>query len=297
MLRLPQTAAVLALIGLSACRTEAPVANEAEPARNEAEPATPIALPQPEQPLDREAVLLAVIMARSAAAAGADDQAAQTALDGKRFEFRIALGCNLAEAGQEGAGATFDPERRRVELSAPADATLSDAAVAAAAGAAEGGAFEAAEGFWIADPWLLAPHCAGAAPADAAASPEPAPAPAPERKSKSEPAAAPEEAPAARAGGVALVQYFTPQDPRTGRRGGRPYEARETLPEGSEAPAPGSWELVLTGRLQALGDGRVVACTPAGPGAPPACVVSVRFDRVGIENRASGEMLAEWGSR
>lgn len=283
MLRPPRTFIALVLIGLAACRPTPVAENQAELVRNEVADPLPIALPQPEEPLDREAVLMAAIGARSAAATGSDDKAAQAQLDGKRFEFRIALGCTFASAGEKGASATYDAERRRVELSVRPDALLADPAVAAAAAG-----FEAAEGFWIADPWLLAAHCAGAAPQPAPATGETA-------------AAAPATGtgtpapPEARPGGVALVQFFTADEPRTERRGGRPYEAGETLAEGSPAPAPGSWELVLSGRLQALGDGRVVACQAAGPGAPPACVVSVRFDRVAIEKRPSGERLAEWG--
>ena len=286
MLRLPRIAAAIALTALAACRPAAAPGNQAEPARNAPGAKPALALPQPERPLDREGVLLAVIKARSAAAAGAGDQAAQAALDGKRFEFRIVLGCDLTTPGQAGAAAGFDAERRRVELSVRADAALTDPAIAAAAA----GVFEAAEGFWIADPWLLAPHCAGAAPAPVArGGPDSAPAPQPE------PQAGATASGTARDGAVALVQFFTPDEPRTQRRQGRPYRAEESLPEGSGPPAPGSWELVLTGRMRALGDARVIACHSPASGTPPACVVSVRFDRVTIEKRGSGERLAEWG--
>jgi hypothetical protein len=277
MLRQPRTAVALVLIGLAGCRPEAGPAPEEQPVRNETADKAPIALPQPERPLDREGVLIAAIRARSAAAAGADDRAAQAELDGKRFEFRIALGCNLAAAGQAGADAVFDVERRRVEISVRPDAALTDPAVAAAAA----GGYEAAEGFWIAEPWLLVPHCVGAAP-----------------PVETGPAPADGEAAPARAGGVALVQYFTAAEPRSDRRNGRPYAAGETLGEGSAAPEPGNWQLVLSGRLQALGQsGKVIACQPVGQGAAPACTISVRFDRVAIENRTSGERLAEWGGR
>jgi hypothetical protein len=277
MLRQPRTAVALVLIGLAGCRPEAGPAPEEQPVRNETADKAPIALPQPERPLDREGVLIAAIRARSAAAAGADDRAAQAELDGKRFEFRIVLGCNLAAAGQAGADAIYDAERRRVELSVRPDAALTDPAVAAAAA----GGYEAAEGFWIAEPWLLVPHCVGAAPPVGTG-----------------PAPADGEAAAMRAGGVALVQYFTPAEPRSQRRNGRPYAAGQTLAEGSAAPEPGSWQLVLSGRLQALGQsGKVIACQPVGPGAAPACTISVRFDRVAIEKRTSGERLAEWGGR
>jgi len=262
---------VLALIALSGCRGTPAAENQIVPAPP-GNGAGPVALPKPEPALDRAALLMAVVRARSAAAAGMNDAALQRELDGRRFEFRTRLGCTLAVPGTRGARATFDPEERRVEISARPDLTLEEPAVAAIAA----GRFEAAEGFRVAAPWLLVPHCAGRG---AAAGP-------------AAPAAA--EAAASPAGLVGLVQFFTAADPRSGRRDGRAYAARETLPEGSGPPAAGSWELVLSGRLQALPGGRVIACAPAGPGEPPACIVSVRFDRAAIVNRVTADQLAEW---
>jgi len=254
-----------ALAALGGCRGTPAVENQAPPAPVD-NSAGPVSLPKPDPVLDRAGLLLAVVRARSAVAAGMDDGALQRELEGRRFEFRIRLGCTIGAPRTAGARATFDPEARRVEISAQPDLTLEEPAVAAIAA----GGFEAAEGFRVAAPWLLVPHCAGRG------------APAPVLPSASPP------------GLVGLVQFFTAADPRSGRRDGRAYAARETLPEGSGAPAPGSWELVLSGRLQALPGGRVIACAPAGPGEPPACIVSVRFDRAAIVNRVTGDQLAEW---
>lgn len=218
-------------------------------------------VPRPTPPADRAELLLAAFKARSAAATGQDDREEQGALDGRPFSFRIRLGCGLDAGGAERADgsradAEFNAETRRVSLSALPDLNAETPVAAAIAG----DAFEAVEGFWIADPWLLAAHCAAAG---------------------------------ASAGPVGIAQFFTADEPRTMRREGRPYQAREQLPEGS-APEAGSWELVLTGRLTKIGDGRVVQCRAENPGAPPACIISVRFDRVEIVNHRTGGQLAQW---
>lgn len=249
---------------LAGCRIGTGEANQGGNVRaNMAEPAPQTKmLPAPERPLDREAVLLALVRARSAAAAGADDRAAQAELDGRRFEFRIRLGCTIAPQGQPAGrfGATFDAAERRVELNAAPDLAIDHPAVAAIAA----DRFEAAEGFWVPQPWLLVPAC----PAGVAAG-------------------APSEL-------VGIAQFFAPTDSRVERRDGRAYVAREPLAEGAEGPAAGGWDLVIAGRLRQLTDGRVIVCRPAAQ-AMPACIISIEFDRVSILNVASGQQLAEWG--
>ena len=78
------------------------------------------------------------------------------------------------------------------------------------------------------------------------------------------------------------------------RRSGRAYEATKKL-EQDDKPA-GGFDLVLTGRLTSLQDGRVIACTPAAQQARPACVISVEFGKVWIERADTHEQLAQWGS-
>lgn len=252
---------------VNACRVQAPAGNEAAAAHNATAPAPPSAqpvLPTPAPPLDREALLLAVIKARSAAAAGSDDKAAQDALDGARFQLRIAIGCRIGSPDQPAAnfGATFDAGKRRVSLSAAPDLSLEDAAVAALAG----DKFESAEGFWIPDPWLLAPACLAGGAAQ----------PAPVDRS------------------VGIAQFYTKADSRLERRDGRAYEAREELAEGTEPPQPGSWQLVVTGRLRRLEGGAVISCRPAADRPMPSCIVSVELEQVAIE-KSDGKRLAEWG--
>jgi hypothetical protein len=52
-------------------------------------------------------------------------------------------------------------------------------------------------------------------------------------------------------------------------------------------------DLVLTGRLRRLPEGRVILCRPVA-GSPPACVISAEFEQVRIENNITGEQLAQW---
>jgi hypothetical protein len=260
-------AMICSSLALASCRVEAPAANEAAPQPANvaaAEPARP-AIAAPEPRLDREALLIAALRARSAAASGTDDVARQAELDGKRFTFRIRLGCSFSpDKSPGGAAARYDAGERRVELEATPDVSLDQPAVAAIAGEAA----EAVEGFWISQPWLLEPSCAGS---DAA---QPLP---------SEPAA------------VALAQFYTAADARTERREGRSYQARQSLAADAEAPAPGSWDLVLRGRLRKAEGGRVILCRSVEPQALPTCIISVSFEEVLIENVGTGEVLARWG--
>ncbi len=251
-------AGLSALLALTACEIgTAPEAGnglQAPPPANLQNQA--IAAPPPPEPLlDREALLIAAIRARSAAATGVDDRESQAPLDGRRFSFRIPLGCDLVEGAAADGAARHDPTTRRVALSVAAELTAEHPLAKAIAG----DTFEAVEGFWIADPWLLAPHCG---PGDAGAAP------------------------------IGIAQFFTAEDPRGGRRSGRPYEAREDYREG-ETPAAGDWELVLAGRLRKIGE-RVFHCQVSADGAPPACIISARFDQVEIVNRRTGARLAEW---
>lgn len=278
--------AAVAMIGACRAQGDMPPENASNGVNVASPPSGPVIAP--EQAMRRKDLLLAAIEARSAAATGADDREAQRALDNRRFEYRVRLGCGLgapampepaqsaappataaskaappadAAPPTEAAGppdATYDPERRRVNLSVPPDLSLDDPLVAGLAGER----VEAAEGFWVRQPWLLTPACAGG--------------PMGQRE-------------------FGLVQFFTDQEPRTARRSGRPYDAAANLPEGTEAPPPGRWELVLRGRLRQHGDGRVILCRAPGPGARPVCLIAVELDEVVIEDIETGDQLAQWG--
>lgn len=249
-----------AAAAVSACRAESPIPQEnALIAVNVASKPAEQPRLEPAPPLSRSDLLLAAVQARSAATIGADDRENQKPLNNRRFQFRIRLGCTIASPGApHPAEAVYDAERRRVSLSTAPGVSIDDPLVAALAG----DRFEAAEGFWVAKPWLLEPSCAGTA---------------------------------ADGGETALVQFFSAEQPRTARRDGRPYEARALLPDGAEAPTAGRWDLILRGRLREHNDGRVIVCRAQAEGAVPVCLISVEFERVSIEDVESGEELAQWG--
>ena len=276
-----RSAAALWLAGtvlLAACKaggednrtSRAPVENDAATA------AVPVVT---EPPLGREALLLAVVRAASAAASGQPDGSAQRMLDGKLFELRIRFGCGEAPAEQQALGWRVDADSRTLRLSARPDVAADDPLVAPLL---DSGGFEAVEGFWVARPWLLTDACP-VAPAAAPASAEPI------NATQSSPA--PAANPAAQRVGIA--QFFTSSDPRTGRRSGRPYESVVQLGDG-EAPPANGLNLILSGRLRAFPGGKVIACAAVAPNRPPDCLVSAEVDRVRMERPEGGAPLAEW---
>ena len=290
-------ATAIALLPLAACERQpatddTPIENAS--AGNEAAERTPI-LPVARK-MDREALLLAVNRAASAAAAGVDDAAAQGDLDGSEFSFAIRAGCDFtlpADAEATGESGTprspprpksvpaaapprgaapaeeagpsltvdYDPEAERLRFRAIPDFSLDAAPPALVAG----GPYEAVEGFWIARPWLLTPAC-------------------PASRGGQSPPAGPERV-------VAIAQFFTAGDARTHRRSERAYEwVTRIAPEA--LPSPNLFDFVLTGRLQAQPGRKVVTCA-AEADARPVCLISARITEARLE-RPGGEVLARW---
>lgn len=245
-------------------------------------------MPLVEPPRDRANLLIAVARAASAAALGTDDAAAQRELDGDRFEFRLRFGCPRPGNEEPGAGpfsVRFDRESRRLRLSAAPTVSADDPVVTAIAGEE----VEAVEGFWIERPWLLAAGCPAVPPPPEQAETEAKPAEEADAEGDTNINPATPILPS-----IAIAQFLTADDPRTDRRGKRPYEAAKTLPEGSE-PSQQGYDLVLSGRLRANGNGKVISCTVTSPDRPPTCMVSALFDRVWIRHPGTGEIIAEWG--
>jgi hypothetical protein len=267
------TAAALLLTG--ACQSGESQQNQADNAANAAQQQTVprLPIPTPEPPMSREQLLVATMRAASAFAAGSDDAELQKSLANKDYEFRIRFGCDGPDkAGtDEPFGWTYDAKTRALKVRATPALSPKDVPVKALAGVA----FETVEGFWLRRPWLLTPVCPKAE--DDAASDE-----------TSEAAAVPASQ------SVGIAQFFTATDPRTMRRSGRPYEATKKLE--ADQPPSGGFDLVLTGRLVALPDGRVIACTRSQTGDRPACLISVQFGKVSIERADTHEQLAQWGS-
>lgn len=261
MLRLRPKLLLLVMLGgaaLNGCRMAQPATNQLSGGNAApAEPAEPRAPPQPERRLDRRALLLAATAARSAAAAGADDRQEQADLDGRLFQFAIPFGCAQGGEGQPPPSLTVEHGEEGAELRATPDVNAEHPLVASIAG----DRFEAAEGFWVPHPWILAPVC----PA------QPVPGPVPQQ--------------------IAIAQFFAPAESRLERRDNRPFETRAEAEAGQQAAAP-SWHLVLEGRLRHV-DGRAINCGPAS-GVPPVCIVSVEIERVTFRDVTTDETLAEW---
>jgi hypothetical protein len=283
-------ATAAALLATAACERGDSQANEAANTANAARQQTvPKIIPVPEPPMNREQLLIATLRAASDFAAGTDDSKLQSSLSGKKFELRIRFGCEgPSKDSADPYGWTFNEKTSALKVRAIPALSPKDATVKAVAGQA----FETVEGFWLRRPWLLAPVCPQ--------KPEPAPtateegAAAKSHSAKPEiPAepAMPEPSPPQTVG---IAQFFTDTGPRTMRRSGRPYEATEKLD--TAHPPQGGFDLVLAGKLVALPNGRVIACTRPETGERPACLISVEFGKVAIERADTHEQLAQWGS-
>lgn len=257
-------------MALTSCGREQP---SEEPAAANAIVEAPRPTPVVEPPLDRERLLLAAIRAASAFAAGNKDSEAQRTLDGKRFELRVRFGCGDGE--DEARGWRFDEKNRTLRLRVRQDISEDDIVAASIAG----GQFESIEGLWLRRPWLLAATC----PATQA--------PAAVEEPNADAAVLPEPVVAAPRVGVAI--FSTAADSRTTRRQKRPYEATKVLGE-AEGPSGQGYDFVMAGRLRALPDARVIACSSESADLPPTCIISVHIDRVWIERPDTREQIAEW---
>jgi hypothetical protein len=269
----------LALAGafaLAACKP-APDGNEADnkagaaatPAR---EPKMSDALPLPTPALDREGLLRRVAEAASASAGGVDDRTAQSELDGRQLTLLIRFGCGgpTPDAAARSMSWSYDEETQALKVRATPDLSQAQPVI----GAIAGETFEAAEGFWLARPWLFADACpAGQSGANAQGAPT---------------------AEGPRPGAVGIAHFFTASDSRVSRRSARSFETVQKL-DGESVPAGAGFNLVLSGRLKAFPDGRVIRCVPTDPNARPICVVSAELSRVSLQNAESGASMAEWG--
>lgn len=260
----PSVVAIAAsLLVLGACQRE-----EAAPAPIPAPAApTPVVTVAPSPTLDRASLLQAMDLAASAFAAGREIGGASLA--GRRFVVRQAFGCGGPAPAQANASEglpalTWGEGRQSLKLSlAPGDWSQS----ALIAGDAE--TWEAAEGFWLARPWLRAEGCPAA---------------------QGDPLAQGQ----ASLQTMGLAAVFKEGGSRTGRRNGRAYEftVRGEGDQPPVAPARG-YRLVLEGRMAAFADGRAIRCRAASPDHRPVCIGAVQLDRVAFED-ADGKMLSEW---
>jgi hypothetical protein len=276
--KLAKSAAIIGMSLIAGCR-EAPL-QEAEQEKAAVEQPRRPSLPIVEPPFNRTRLLLSVARAASAYSLGMTDPAVQRPLDGKQFEVRLRFGCDGPSPGGGDHGWNLDPDGRTLRLRAAPNVSLDDEVTRSVADEQ----VEAVEGFWLPRPWLLQAGCPNGQPNAAAAEPG--------KEQGKRPVNATELAPSLQRIGIA--QFFTSEDARTGRRVERPFEAVRQLDEGEKAGATG-FDLVLSGRLRAHGDGRVILCSGSARVRPPDCIVSATIDRVRIERPEDKAVMAEWG--
>ncbi|HEY8593008.1 MAG TPA: hypothetical protein VIL42_09130 [Sphingomicrobium sp.] len=277
----PAAVLPIALLGLTAsCGGPEPanvdaVANEESPAPEFTKKAS-----ISEGLMDRAALLAAVAQAASASTLQQDDSAAQRALEGKQFEVRIRFGCSgpAQDLDRAELGWTYDGENRVLRVRAMPTLGSDDTLVETIAAEP----IEAVEGFWLPRPWVLQAAC-------------PVPAQRQGANGESVPAQSEADRPAVTTSPrIGIAQFFTADESRTARRGGRPYQATQTLAAGATDVGQQGFDLILSGRLRAVPGGRVIRCVGSGGNRPPDCIIGAQFDRVRIEEPRTRELIAQW---
>jgi hypothetical protein len=252
---LPASAALVAIFVLPACHRE----QKAAPAEHKAAPPAKPAAPPPirDDSLDRQAVILASLRALTNAALGHQDADNQRDLRGRKFSVRIRFGC----PGVADPDRSWSYDEKKKVLRVKVRSIMTDGAIPQSDLLAK--EYQGMVGFALGKPWLLGVGCPVTG-FDTVATSEPA---------------------------IVIAQLFTEGDSRV-QRPHRDYELTKQI-EPAEQPSQGL-DLVLSGRLAELADGRPIHCA-AAEGAP-ACIVSARIDRVAVENPGNGDLLGEWGS-
>lgn len=233
----------------------------------------------PVAPVRRAEFLAAAAAAADEVAGGMPLPKANLELTDRTFELRLAFGCggsNSADWGQW----SIDPETRVLRISVRPQVWSEDPMMKALAA---GAPFDAAEGFWIERPWTRSEECPPFNPAGPTPSPS---------LPDDQPTTTP-DAPVAHT--LALIQYFSPDAPRTLRRGSRPYAYIGKVPETASLDRKG-FRLKLVGRLRGFGDGQPIHCVSSTPMRPPICAAAVEFTQVVLEDAETGESLADWNS-
>jgi len=257
-----------------------------EPATNETatvetpNPPTPQPLPIATiAPVGRAELLAAAAAAADEIAAGNALPKANLELIDRTFELRLPFGCGGGLPADWGEW-SIDPKTGVLRISVRPELKGNNQTIKALA---EGLAYDAAEGFWMARPWTRSENCPTplslvAAPASPVGGPVPA--------------AAPDLSPMHT---FAIVQYFSPDAPRTLRRGSRSYSYTGKVP-GSDTVGAKGFRLKLTGRIRGYGDGQPIHCVVTTPSRPPVCAAAVEFTQVVLEDADTGENLAKWNS-
>lgn len=227
-------------------------------------------------PLRRAELLAAVNAAASEVAAGNTLPKSNLGLSNRTFDLRLPIGCSDGLTGTWGEW-RFDPASRVLRVNVRRQNWTDDPAFR---DLAPQGSFDAIEGFWIERPWTTSEKCPPAVGAPLAG--ESAPAKDPKAETPSQQT-------------LALAQYFSPEAPRTLRRGSRPYAHTSKLPESAQGRTL-DLRIKLVGRITGFSDGQPIHCRVAATMQRPVCAVAVQFSEVVLEDAETGERLAEWTS-
>jgi hypothetical protein len=244
-----------ALLLLASCSRPAPREETARLDVNSAsERSEPAALPDNE--LDRQDVILAALSATTATALGNDDHAAQAQLKGRKFEVHLRFGC----PGMSNVARSLVYDDKEQVLRAKVRSDLAEQPLPISDLLYR--KYEGAVGFALGQPWLLSAGC---------------PQPVFAKMASGQPT-------------IVIAQLFTADESRAQRPGGEYELTKPMKPE--EVPKEGL-DLIVSGRLSELADGRSIHCG-ARDGAP-VCMVAVNIDRVAFARPGSDEPLGEWG--
>lgn len=282
--------ASLALLGMAifagyGCQRSEPEPNQpAAPAVAQDQSSAAAGVVKALSPLGRADILDAMSAAADAAAAGAAPPPPNADLVNRSFELHLPIGCSGGAIGSWGTW-TINRSTNVLRVSFHRQSWDADSLFAQIAG---GLTYDAAEGFWIERPWTQSEQC----PPDPASNPA----------SATPPTAQPQEATADEpqpqalpTNTVALVQYFSPESPRTLRRGDRPYTFTVKLPADAVA-TPRTFRIKVSGRIDAFADRQPVHCVVSDAARPPVCGIAVEFGEIVLEDAVTGERLAGWTS-
>jgi hypothetical protein len=256
---------VLIALLLGKSRPQPPAPPSPKPVAQAPPPSEP-----PADPVVGRAELIASADALAAAYAANGPTDTKAPPPGRRFEVRLPFGCEgpQVRAGAAQAYYEYDAAKRTIRLVARPAVWTGLAAVQETTAA---DSIEAAEGFWIPQPW---------SPAEACPTPRDTPLPA-------SPTPLPGET-------LGLVRLFTSTESRVGRRGERPYEQVVKLGENDPPPLFQGYRLVLQGRFASFPDGRVAHCWSESASHRPICLYAIALDRVAFETGDGKRTLAEW---
>lgn len=273
--------ALAALISIAGCQRSDPAPEaSATPEVAEHSPSSTTMAAKSLSALGRADILAAVAAAADEAAAGNPLPQSNLELSDRSFDLTLPISCEDGITGNWGSW-RYDPSSKVLRVTFTRHSWGTEPLFTELA---NGHAFETAEGFWIERPWTRSAECPRT------------------RNSKSSPntaddvgvkndAATPVSAHSDQ--GLALVQYFTSDAPRTLLRGNRPYAYTAKLTDEAAATSR-ALRIRIQGRITGYADGQPVHCVSRHTSQPPTCAVAVEFGKIALENAVTGETLADW---